>query len=113
MGAFDEERRNEFANNMEEMTTRFSALQSVEMGEAAVNTEEAEPLRVSETLREFLEMPMNDRREAVMKKLLASAVTLGASVGTLPFELPDKSPVAIASAVDESLTRMKTALFTC
>ena len=51
-------------------------------------------------------MPINDKREAKVKKLYATAVVVAKDKNVLPFETPDTS-VGVASAVDDGLTRMK------
>ena len=42
-----------------------------------------------------------------MKKTFTAAIIIANEQGTLPFSIEDKSPIAIASAVDEGLNRVK------
>lgn len=99
--------RNEFANQFEEETGRLSALQSLLLGEE-LGKEEVASIREFESVKKFLDLPIGDKCEVVLKKMFAYSVIVAKNKGVLPFELPD-SPVAIASLVDEGLTRLKVA----
>lgn len=99
--------RNEFANQFEEETGRLSALQSLLLGEE-LGKEEVTSIREFESVKKFLDLPIGDKCEVVLKKMFAYSVIVAKNKGVLPFELPD-SPVAIASLVDEGLTRLKVA----
>ena len=106
--AFNEERRNAFANQIEKITAHISALQSVALDNVPT-AEETASLQDAPMMQEYMELPFNHPKEKAMKKLFAAAVALGTNTDVLPFSLQDNSPVAIASAVDEGLTRIKTA----
>lgn len=99
--------RNEFVNQFEEETRRLSALQSLLLGEE-LGKEEVTSIREFESVKKFLDLPIGDKCEVVLKKMFAYSVIVAKNKGVLPFELPD-SPVAIASLVDEGLTRLKVA----
>lgn len=99
--------RNEFANQFEEETGRLSALQSLLLGEE-LGKEEVTSIREFESVKKFLDLPIGDKCEVVLKKMFAYSVIVAKNKSVLPFELPD-SPVAIASLVDEGLTRLKVA----
>ena len=99
--------RNEFGNQFEKEVTQMTALQSLLTGNE-LNAEELPLIREFKTVQEFLDLPVNDRKEAVLKKLFTSSIILAKNKGVLPFNLPD-SPVEIASAVDEGLTQLKVA----
>ena len=59
-------------------------------------------------VKEFLELPINDKRETFLKKIFATVVIIAKEKGVLPFELPE-SVEEIASMVDHTLTRIKVA----
>ena len=62
--------------------------------------------------KEFIDCPFGSPEEDNMKKLFAKAMVMAQEQGVLPTVLSDfpKDSVAIASLVDESLTRIKTAV---
>ena len=64
-----------------------------------------------EHIKDFIDCALGSQEEADMKKLFAKAVIIAQDQGVLPPALAclPKDPVAIASLVDESLTRIKTA----
>ncbi len=59
-------------------------------------------------VKEFLELPINDKRETFLKKIFATVVIIAKEKGVLPFELPE-SVEEIASMVDHTLTHIKVA----
>ena len=59
-------------------------------------------------MKEFLDLPMNDSKEVALKKIIAAAIVTAAEKGVLPIPM-ETSPEAIASLVDEGLTRIKVA----
>ena len=73
-----------------------------------LTAEELPLIREFKCVKEFLDLPINDKKEAILKKLFATSIVIAKSKGLLPFEVPE-SPEAIASVVDESLTQMKVA----
>ena len=99
--------RNEFGNQFEKEATQMTALQSLLTGNE-LSAEELPLIREFKTVQEFLDLPVNDKKEAILKKLFTSSIILAKNKGVLPFNVPD-SPVGIASAVDEGLTRLKVA----
>ena len=99
--------RNEFGNQFEKEATQMTALQSLLTGNE-LSTEELPLIREFKTVQEFLDLPINDKKVAILKKLFTSSIIFANDKGVLPFNLPD-SPVEIASAVDEGLTRLKVA----
>lgn len=98
--------RNEFASSLSGECNKYSALQSLLTGKLLEN-EEVESLRESKVMQMFLDAPMGSPLEAKLKKVFAAAVITANDKGLLPFSLGDKSPIAIASAIDEGLSRMK------
>lgn len=58
-------------------------------------------------MQKFLDTPFGDAVEAKFKKVFAAATIAANDKGTLPFSLDDKSPISIASTIDEGLTRIK------
>ena len=99
--------RNEFGNKFEREATQMTALQSLLLGNE-LTAEELPLIREFKCVKEFLDLPINDKKEAILKKLFATSIVIAKSKGLLPFEVPE-SPEAIASVVDESLTQMKVA----
>ena len=100
--------RSEFGNNFDGNLNKINALKSLllghELGAADINQ-----LKEFKIIKEFLELPFNDKREATLKKLFAVAVNIAIKNKTFPIELEDNSPSAIASIIDESLNRVKVA----
>lgn len=99
--------RNEFANHFEKEAKQMVALQSLILGNE-LTSEEVVPAGGGKSITEFLDLPVNDKKETVLKKLFTASVIAAKSKGVLAFEIPD-SPAAIASAIDEGLTQMKVA----
>lgn len=99
--------RNEFGNQFEREATQMTALQSLLLRNE-LTAEELPLIREFKCVKEFLDLPINDKKEAILKKLFATSIVIAKSKGLLPFEVPE-SPEAIASVVDESLTQMKVA----
>lgn len=99
--------REEFGNQFEDEIGRLSALQSLLLGEE-LGKEEIASIREFDVVKKFLDLPIGDKCEVELKKMFAYSVIAAKSKDVLPFELPD-SPVAIASLVDEGLTRLKVA----
>lgn len=68
-------------------------------------------LRNFEHIKDFIDCAFGSQEETNMKKLFAKAVVIAQDQGVLPPALAGlpKDPVAIASLVDESLIRIKTA----
>lgn len=92
-----------------DISTKYSALQSLLLGEN-VEEEEIPLLQEFKCVQEFLDLPMNDPKEGDLKKLFAGAVTAAAESGVLPFDLPNNTAEDIACLVDDGLTRVKTAI---
>ena len=69
-------------------------------------------LRDFKGIKEFIDCPFGSSEEDNIKKLFAKAMVMAQEQGILPTALSDfpKDPVAIASLVDDSLTRIKTAV---
>lgn len=85
----------------------ISALQSLILGKE-LNDKETEFIRESKCVKEFLDLPLNDPQEGKLKKIYSTAIVTALDKGTLPFTV-EKDPVAIASTIDEGLTRIKVA----
>ena len=68
-------------------------------------------LRNYEVIQDFIDCAVGSKEEADMKKLFAKAVVIAQEQGVLPPALAilPRDAVAIASLVDDSLTRIKTA----
>lgn len=99
--------RNEFGNQVEKEMTQMAALQSLLLGNE-LTTEEVPLIREFKSVQEFLDLPINDKKEAVLKKLFSVSIVLANKKGVLPFEMP-QSPEEIAGTVDDALTRLKVA----
>lgn len=98
--------RNEFGAHLESESRKYSALQSLLAGKL-LDKEEVDSLREFKVVQQFLDSPVGDASEAKLKKAFAASVIMAQEQGTLPFSLVDKSPIAIASAIDEGLNRVK------
>lgn len=100
--------RSEFGNNFDGNLNKINALKSLllghELGAADINQ-----LKEFKIVKEFLDLPFNDKREVVLKKLFAVAVNIAIKNKAFPIELKDNSPSAIASIIDEGLNRVKVA----
>lgn len=99
--------RNEFGMQFEKEITQMTALQSLLLGNE-LSAEELPMIREFKCVKEFLDLPMNDKKEGILKKLFATSIVIAKEKGQLPFELPS-TPIEIASAVDEGLTQLKVA----
>lgn len=99
--------RNEFSMQFEKEITQMTALQSLLLSNE-LNAEEFPMMREFKCVKEFLDLPMNDKKERILKKLFTTSIVIAKEKGQLPFELPS-TPIEIASAVDEGLTRLKVA----
>ena len=102
----EDEGRNEFVSHVEGESRKYSALQSLLSGRK-LEQEEVESLKEFKEVQQFLDSPVGDASEAKLKKVFASAIITANEQGTLPFSIDGKSPIAIASAVDEGLNRVK------
>lgn len=99
--------RNEFGTQFEKELTQMTALQSLLLGNE-LSAEEIPMIREFKCVKEFLDLPMNDKKEEVLKKLFTTSIFIANEKGQLPFEVSD-SPIEIANTVDEGLTRIKVA----
>lgn len=102
----EDEGRNEFGTHIEGESRKYSALQSLLAGRE-LDKEEVESLKEFKVVQQFLDSPVGDASEAKLKKVFAAAIITANEQGTLPFSIDGKSPIAIASAVDEGLNRVK------
>lgn len=102
----EDEGRNEFGAHVEGESRKYSALQSLLSGRE-LEKEEVESLKEFKVVQLFLDSPVGDASEAKIKKVFAAAIIAANEKGILPFSINDKSPIAIASAVDEGLNRVK------
>ena len=102
----EDEGRNEFVSHVEGESRKYSALQSLLSGRE-LEKEEVESLKEFKVVQLFLDSPVGDASEAKIKKVFAAAIIAANEKGILPFSIDDKSPIAIASAVDEGLNRVK------
>ena len=98
--------RNEFGAHIEGESRKYSALQSLLSGRE-LEKEEVESLKEFKVVQQFLDSPVGDASEAKLKKVFAAAIMTAKEQSTLPFSIEDKSPIAIASAIDEGLNRVK------
>lgn len=99
--------RNEFGMQFEKEISQITALQSLLLGNE-LSAEELPMIREFKCVKDFLDLPMNDKKEGILKKLFTTSIVITKEKGQLPFELPS-TPIEIASAVDEGLTRLKVA----
>lgn len=100
--------RSEFGNNFDANINKINALKSLLLGHE-LGTESINQLKEFKIVKEFLDLPFNDKREVVLKKLFAVAVNVAIKNKTFPIEMKDTSSAAIASMIDEGLNRLKVA----
>ena len=103
--------RSEFGNNFDRNINKINALKSLLLGHE-LGTESINQLKEFKIVKEFLDLPFNDQREAVLTKLFAVAVNVAIKNKTFPIEMKDTSSAAIASMIDEGLNRVKVAYMT-
>lgn len=96
-----------FQSQYQSEIVEISALQSLILGKE-LNDKETEFIRESKCVKEFLDLPLNAPQEGKLKKIYSTAIVTALDKGTLPFKI-EKDPVAIASTIDEGLTRIKVA----
>lgn len=73
-----------------------------------INIEDIPTIKDMKCVKDFLDLPLNDPKETILKKLVSTAVVVAKKKGVLPFELP-KDANEVASMIDDALTRMKVA----
>ena len=96
----DYEKIAEVANNIDNAIKDNAALKSliVEASSVMLNDQSNE---TRQSIQEFLDSPLEDKKEMVMKKAYAAAIVAAPERGLLP------NSSAIAAIVDEGLTRVK------
>lgn len=95
-----------FAQKRGEQADILQAVGNVLIGD--VKEDDIPFIKEFKCVKEFLELPINDKRETFLKKIFATVVIIAKEKGVLPFELPE-SVEEIASMVDDALTRIKVA----
>lgn len=65
--------RNEFANQFEKEAKQIVALQSLILGNE-LTSEETPPVEGGKGITGFLDLPVNDKKETVLKKLFTASV---------------------------------------
>ena len=100
----DYEKIAEAANNIDKVIRDNQALKSLIVEASSVVTGD-QSQETRQSIQEFLDSPLGDKKEIVMEKAFAAAMVLAKERGLLP-NLPEGSH-AIASIVDEGLTRVK------
>lgn len=100
----DYEKIEEAAKNIDKVIRDNQALKSLIIEASSVVTGD-QSQETRQSIQEFLDSPLGDKKEIVMKKAFAAAMVLAKERGLLP-NLPESSH-AIASIVDEGLTRVK------
>ena len=103
---FAKENYGDFVKRANPAMNKMTALQTLLSGKD-LSKEEVPLIKEFKTVQEFLNLPMGDKKEVVLKKAFATAVTIAKDKGVLPFEV--NSSEQIASLVDDGLTRMKVA----
>lgn len=94
----------EAANNIDKVIRDNQALKSLIIDASSLVTGD-QSQETRQSIQEFLDSPLGDKKEIVMEKAFAAAMVLAKERGLLP-NLPESSH-AIASIVDEGLTRVK------
>ena len=100
----DYEKIAEAAKNIDKVIRDNQALKSLIIEASSVVTGD-QSQETRQSIQEFLDSPLGDKKEIVMEKAFAAAMVLAKERGLLP-NLPESSH-AIASIVDEGLTRVK------
>ena len=96
-----------YGDKLKDSLTEYVTLESTLLDDTSAEGEDkATPMGC---MQEFLDAAMVGDKDTAMKKLFAAGIVMANDSGALPFELPDNSPAGIASMVDDSLTRAKTA----
>lgn len=96
-----------YGDNLKNSLTEYVTLELTVLDGTSIEGEDkATPMGC---MQEFLDASLVGDKDTAMKKLFAAGVVMANDAGVLPFELPDNSPVGIASMVDDGLTRAKTA----
>ncbi|MBO7256577.1 MAG: hypothetical protein J6V04_04555 [Bacteroidales bacterium] len=95
-----------FAKKRGEQAGILQAVGNVLIGD--VKEDDIPFIKEFKCVKEFLELPINDKRETFLKKIFATVVIIAKEKGQLPFDLPE-SVEEIASMVDDALTRIKVA----
>lgn len=92
------------ANDIDNAIRENTALKSilVEASSAMLGDQTAE---TRQSIQEFLDAPLGDKKEMIMKKAVAAAMLVAKERNILP-ALPDNGSV-IAAVVDDALTRVK------
>ena len=103
---FENENYGNFVKKTNSAMSKMTALQTLMSGKE-LSSEEVPLIKEFKIVKDFLESPLGDKKETMMKKAFATAVTIANDKGVLPFLV--KSPDQIAATVDDALTRMKTA----
>ena len=100
--------RSEFGTNFDGNINKINALKSLLLGHE-LGVDNINQLKEFKIVKEFLDLPFNDKREVILKKLFAVAVNVAIKNKAFPIEMKDTSPSAIASMIDEGLNRVKIA----
>ena len=103
---FDNENYGDFVKRTNSAISKMTALQTLMSGKEP-SSEEVTLIKEFKIVNDYLESPLGDKSETMMKKAFAIAIIIANDKGKLPF--PVTSPEQIAATVDEGLTRMKTA----
>lgn len=100
----DYEKIAEAANNIDKVIRENQALKSLIVEASSVVTGD-QSQETRQSIQEFLDSPLGDKKEIAMEKAYAAAMVLAKERGLLK-NLPEGSH-AIAAVVDEGLTRVK------
>jgi len=75
--------RNEFGMQFEKEITQMTALQSFLLGNE-LSVEELPMIREFKCVKEFLDLPMNDKKEGILKKLFTASIVIAKEKGNYP-----------------------------
>ena len=95
---FAKENYGDFVKRANPAMNKMTALQTLLSGKD-LSKEEVPLIKEFKSVQEFLDLPMGDKKEVVLKKAFATAVTIAKDKGVLPFEV--NSSEQIASLVDD------------
>lgn len=103
---FAKENYGDFVKRANPAMNKMTALQTLLSGKD-LSKEEVPLIKEFKVVQEYIDLPVGDKKEVILKKAFATAVTIAKDKGVLPFEV--NSSEQIASLVDDGLTRMKVA----
>lgn len=107
LGSYNNEEFNEFGINVDKKIIQIAAWQSFILGNK-LDIDKSKTIRESKFVEEFLQTPLNNKTEEILKKIFATSVIVAKDKEKIPLSI-SKNPIEIASAIDQGLTSTKIA----